>query len=205
MIAPSSQITLPPRRQQTEAAVAVASHMSTITALNPEKALRQAHQLWTAMLANNNYPTDEDTIALIANFQFPHIRDQLIPDIPGIEEPPQHILFALTESGPKWSRVEWAHQLLLHAYTRTSPQHAAAILTTIGHINWREGRGSKAHRYLKLALDNRPRLPLRQTDPSQAGTPQRHRVQNPPKHAPAKLMWASGTQLLCQKSLCEAC
>ncbi|WP_454810459.1 hypothetical protein [Paenarthrobacter nitroguajacolicus] len=26
-------------------------------------------------------------------------------------------------------------------------------MTTIGHINWWEGRGSKAHQYLQLALD----------------------------------------------------
>ncbi|MGF4041756.1 hypothetical protein ACX800_08985 [Paenarthrobacter nitroguajacolicus] len=56
-------------------------------------------------------------------------------DIPGIDEPPQHIVFAPTQTAPKWSRVEWAQQLLIHAYTRTSPQHAAPILTTIGHIN----------------------------------------------------------------------
>jgi hypothetical protein len=57
---------------------------------------------------------------------------------------------------PKWSRIEWAQQLLLHAYTRTSPEHAAPVLTAIGYINWWEGRGSKAHQFLQLALDTDP-------------------------------------------------
>jgi len=35
-------------------------------------------------------------------------------------------------------------------------QHAAPILTTIGYINWWEGRGSKAHQYMQLALDTDP-------------------------------------------------
>ncbi|MFF2840611.1 DUF4192 family protein [Paenarthrobacter sp. NPDC057981] len=30
------------------------------------------------------------------------------------------------------------------------------MLTTIGHINWWQGRGSKAHQYLQLALDTDP-------------------------------------------------
>ena len=68
----------------------------------------------------------------------------------------QQILFAQTEAAPKWSRIDWAQQLLLHAYTRTSPEHAAPVLTTIGYINWWEGRGSKAHQFLQLALDTDP-------------------------------------------------
>ncbi|BCW44918.1 DUF4192 domain-containing protein [Arthrobacter sp. StoSoilB5] len=61
---------------------------------------------------------------------------------------------------PRQHRVghasKWAKQLLLHAYTRTSPQHAAPSLTTIGYINWWQGPGSKAHQYLQLALDTDP-------------------------------------------------
>ncbi|MDR6685411.1 hypothetical protein J2Y41_000964 [Arthrobacter sp. 1088] len=108
------------------------------------------------MLDSTEYPADEDTLDLIAYFQIPHIRDQLMADIPGIDEPPQHILFAQTHAAPNWSRIEWAKQLLTHAYTLTSPEHAAPILTTIGYINWWEGRGSKAYQYLQLALDNDP-------------------------------------------------
>jgi len=40
-----------------------------------------------------------------------------------------------------------------HAYTRTSSEHAAPVLTAIGYINWWEGRGSKGHQFFELALD----------------------------------------------------
>ncbi|WP_269768477.1 DUF4192 family protein [Arthrobacter sp. YN] len=155
-IEPTNQIILPPATHEADDAVAVESCMHAIRAQAPQEAAVQASQLWKAMLDSHGFPTDEDCTALIANFQFPHIRDRLMADIPGIDEPPQNILFALTETAPQWSRVEWAQQLLLHAYTRTSPQHAAPILTTIGYINWWEGRGSKAHQYMQLALDTDP-------------------------------------------------
>jgi len=40
------------------------------------------------------------------------------------------------------------------AYTQTSNQHAAPILTAIGYINWWEGRGS--NQFLQLALEADP-------------------------------------------------
>ncbi|MFK0040649.1 DUF4192 family protein [Paenarthrobacter sp. NPDC090517] len=155
-IEPTNRIVLPAPAQEAAQAIAVDDHMTIIRALPPGVAAEQASKLWSTMLEASDFPTDEDCTALIANFQFPHIRDRLMADIPGINEPPQHILFAQTKTAPKWSRVEWAQQLLLHAYTRTSPQHAAPILTTIGYINWWEGRGSKAHQYMQLALDTDP-------------------------------------------------
>ncbi|MCB5291695.1 DUF4192 family protein [Arthrobacter sp. SO3] len=66
------------------------------------------------------------------------------------------ILLAQTNSKPHWSRVEWAEQLLLHAYTHSSTRHSAPILTAIAFINWWEGRGSKAHQFLPLALEADP-------------------------------------------------
>jgi len=155
-IEPTNLIVLPTPTHEADHATGVENCISTIRAQAPHQAAEHASQLWTAMLDSNDFPTDEDCATLIANFQFPHIRDRLMADIPGIDEPPQHILFALTETAPQWSRVEWAEQLLIHAYTRTSSQHAAPILTTIGYINWWEGRGSKAHQYLQLALDTDP-------------------------------------------------
>ena len=108
------------------------------------------------MFNSKDYPTDEDTLARIAYYQFPHIRDRLMADIPGIDEPPEHIFLAQTSTAPNWSRIEWAKQLLTHIYTLTAPEHAAPIPTTIGYIHWWEGRGSKAHQYLQLALDADP-------------------------------------------------
>ncbi|MEV4954060.1 DUF4192 domain-containing protein [Paenarthrobacter nitroguajacolicus] len=155
-IEPTSNIALPPPTHRAEHATAVENYMTTIHADFAHLAVQKAHDLWMSMLDSQDYPTDNDTTALIAYFQFPHIRDQLMADIPGIDEPPHHILFAQTQTPPQWSRIEWAQQLLLHAYTRSSPQHAAPILTTIGYINWWQGRGSKAHQYMQLALDTNP-------------------------------------------------
>lgn len=90
------------------------------------------------MFNSKDYPTDEDTLARIAY------------------EPPEHIFLAQTSTAPNWSRIEWAKQLLTHIYTLTAPEHAAPIPTTIGYIRWWEGRGSKAHQYLQLALDADP-------------------------------------------------
>ncbi|WP_396136675.1 MULTISPECIES: hypothetical protein [unclassified Arthrobacter] len=64
------------------------------------------------------------------------------------------------------------------------------MLTTIGYINWWEGRGSKAHQYMHLALDTDPgyrfaRLTDQCSEPASSppGTPQKHRIQNPTRHA----------------------
>ncbi|WP_258868488.1 DUF4192 family protein [Arthrobacter sp. RT-1] len=84
------------------------------------------------------------------------MRDRVIPDLLGVDEPTQHLRFAQIEHVPKWSRIELAQKLLLHAYTRTSAEHAAPVLTSFGYINWWEGTGSKAHQFLELALDSDP-------------------------------------------------
>jgi hypothetical protein len=139
------------------------------------------------MLDSKTFPTDEDCHALVANLQFPAMRDRLIADIPGVDEPLQQILFAQTEEPPKWSRIEWAQQLLLHAYTRTSAEHAAPVLTAIGYINWWEGRGSKAHQFLQLALDTDPTYRLARLSDQMIGSGlvagwnmnKKHRLQNP--------------------------
>ncbi|AFR28810.1 hypothetical protein ARUE_c19040 [Arthrobacter sp. Rue61a] len=93
-IEPTNRIILPPPTQEADHATAVETRMTTTRAQAPHQAARQASQLWKNMLDSNDFPTDEDCAALIANFQFPHIRDRLMADVPGINEPPQHILFA---------------------------------------------------------------------------------------------------------------
>ncbi|NSX35089.1 DUF4192 domain-containing protein, partial [Pseudarthrobacter oxydans] len=155
-IEPTDRINLPTTSQDATKAAAVEQHMETIRSQPSDAALQQGRKLWAGMLDSKDFPTDEDCHALVANLQFPTIRDRLIADIPGVDEPMQQILFVQTQHAPKWSRIEWAQQLLLHAYTRTSPEHAAPVLTTIGYINWWEGKGSKAHQFLQLALDTDP-------------------------------------------------
>jgi hypothetical protein len=155
-VEPADRITLPTTGQEAAKAAAVAHHTNKIGSLPVATATSQARDLWAGMLDSLSFPSDDDCHALVAYLQFPSIRDRLIADIPGLDEPMQHILFAQTGQAPKWSRTEWAQQLLLHAYTRTSAEHAAPVLTAIGYINWWEGRGSKAHQFLQLALDTDP-------------------------------------------------
>ncbi|MET3144155.1 MULTISPECIES: hypothetical protein [unclassified Arthrobacter] len=66
------------------------------------------------------------------------------------------VLLAQTHGGLQWSRVEWAEQLLLRAYTHSSTRHSAPLLTAVAFINWWEGRVSKAHQFRELALEARP-------------------------------------------------
>lgn len=155
-IAPTNRITLPASTKETQTADAVESCVKSMQSLNVRDAMDQARALWTEMLDAKSYPADERIISLIAGLQFPTIRDQLMADIPGIDEPMDRVLLAQTDSKPRWSRVEWAEQLLLHAYTHSSTRHSAPILTAIAFINWWEGRGSKAHQFLQLALEADP-------------------------------------------------
>jgi hypothetical protein len=155
-IEPSNRIMLPASAKESQAADAVENRVAAIQGLNNRDAMEQARTLWTEMLNAKAYPDDEQTINLIANLQFPAIRDQLMADIPGIDEPMDRVLLAQTHSKPQWSRVEWAEQLLVHAYTHSATQHSAPALTAIAFINWWEGRGSKAHQFLELALEAEP-------------------------------------------------
>jgi hypothetical protein len=124
-IAPTNHITLPASTKEGRTANAVDDRVKTIHTMNPSEALEQARTLWDDMLDAISYPNDDQTIKLIANFQAPAIRDQLMADIRGIDEPMDRVLLAQTHGGPQWSRVEWAQQLLLHAYTHSSTKLSA--------------------------------------------------------------------------------
>lgn len=155
-ISPTDRITLPVPTKEGRTADAVDNRVNTILAMSARDALKRARTLWEGMLNAVSYPNEDQTLDLIANFQAPAIRDQLMADIPGIDEPLDRVLLAQTNGGPQWSRVEWAQQLLLHAYTHSSAKHSAPILTAIAFVNWWEGRGSKAHQFLQLALGADP-------------------------------------------------
>lgn len=155
-IEPSNRITLPASTKDTQSMKAVETQVQALQCLNLLDALEQSRTLWNGMLTATTYPSDDETVSLIAGLQVPAIRDQLMADIPGIDEPMERTLLAQTHGTPQWSRVEWARQLLVHAYTHSSTKHSAPILTAIAFINWWEGRGSKAHQFLELALDADP-------------------------------------------------
>jgi hypothetical protein len=142
-IDPTNYIILPAASQDTAKATAVEHHMDTIHSQPADVALQQGRKLWADMLDSKTFPSDDDCHALVANLQFPAIRDRLIADIPGLDESMQQILFAQIDGTPKWPRIEWAQQLLLHAYTRTCPEHAAPVLTTIGYITGGKAEAAK--------------------------------------------------------------
>ncbi|MHA7141869.1 DUF4192 domain-containing protein [Arthrobacter sp. Sr33] len=169
-IEPTNRITLPASTKESLTLDAVESRVAAIQCLNHRDAMEQARTLWTEMLDAKAYPDDEQTISLIANLQFPAIRDQLMADIPGIDEPMDRILLAQTRGKPQWSRIEWAEQLLVHAYTHSATIHSAPALTAIAFINWWEGRGSKAHQFLELALDADPNYRLAKLSDQMIGT-----------------------------------
>lgn len=159
-IHPTGRVILPAPTHEAAKADAIEKRMETIRHLPHQDAMDEARLLWARMLDAKAYPSDDQTVSLIANFQFPAIRDRLMGDIPGIDEPIDQVLLAQTRAKPSWSRIEWAQQLLLHAYTQTSNHHAAPVLTAIGYINWWEGRGSKAHQFLQLAIESDPNYRL---------------------------------------------
>ncbi|MCI0142995.1 DUF4192 domain-containing protein [Arthrobacter bambusae] len=154
-VARTGRITLPQTNKEATF-YAVEDRVKSIGQSHDHGAIEKARTLWAAILEAKTYPTDDQTVALIANFQFAAIRDQLMADIPGVDGPMDQILLAQTPGKPQWSRVEWAQQVLLHAYTHSSTQHSAPLLTAIGYISWWEGHGSKAHQYLQLALEADP-------------------------------------------------
>lgn len=73
--------------------------MEAVLSRPPAAATADAHKLWNGMLTTTGNPNDQDVLGLIAYLEVPHIRDQLMADIPGIDEPPEHILFARTNAG----------------------------------------------------------------------------------------------------------
>jgi hypothetical protein len=131
-IEPTNRITLPASTKESQTLDAVENRVAAIQGLSHWDAMEQARTLWTEMLEAKTYPDDEQTIGLIANLQFPAIRDQLMADIPGIDQPMDRILLAQTHGKPQWSRIEWAEQLLDHAYTRDAKTESHLIPRT-GH------------------------------------------------------------------------
>ncbi|MFH5877279.1 DUF4192 domain-containing protein [Arthrobacter sp. NA-172] len=155
-VAPTGRVTLPSSPKEMATFDEVEDRVSSIGRSYNHRAIELARTLWAGILEANTFPSDEQTATLIANFQFPAIRDQLMADIPCVHGPMEQILLAQVPDKPEWSRVTWAEQVLLHAYTHSSTKHSAPLLTAIAYISWWEGRGSRAHQYLELALEADP-------------------------------------------------
>jgi hypothetical protein len=106
-----SSVALPTTGQAETKAAAVEQHMETTASQPTETALQHGRKLRADMLDTGTFPSHDDCHNLVANLQFPAIRDRLIADIPGGNETMQRIVFAPTEPAPKWPRIEWAQQL----------------------------------------------------------------------------------------------
>ncbi|WAH97387.1 DUF4192 family protein [Arthrobacter sp. MMS18-M83] len=124
-VARTGRITLPPSNKEATFH-AVEDRVKTIEQSRDHGAIEKARTLWAGILEAKTYPSDDQTIALIANLQFAAIRDQLMADIPGVDGPMEKILLAQTPGKPQWARVEWAQQILLHAYTLSSTRWTGA-------------------------------------------------------------------------------
>ncbi|MDO0972436.1 hypothetical protein Q1L90_12875, partial [Staphylococcus haemolyticus] len=91
-IEPTDRITLPTTKQESAKAAAVEHHVKSIASQPTGTALQHGRKLWAGMLDSKDFPSDDDCHALVANLQFPAIRDRLIADIPAVDEPMQQIL-----------------------------------------------------------------------------------------------------------------
>ncbi|WP_051388807.1 DUF4192 domain-containing protein [Arthrobacter sp. 35W] len=140
----------------------VSRHCSAIEAMSPAAATTRARSLWGSLLESTALPTDEEAAELLADFKFVSVRDRLLADIPGIDAPIGELLLAETKRSPQWNRVDRAEELLLHLYTRADGADAAPVLTSLGIIQWWEGKGTRAHQCFHHALEADPDYRLAQ-------------------------------------------
>lgn len=133
-----------------------------IEAMSPPVAIAKARTLWGSFLEGNEMPSDDQSAELLAYFKFVSVRDRLLGDVPGLNENLRDLLLAQTTQAPHWARVDRATDLLLHLYSRADQADAAPILTSLGVIQWWEGRGSRAHECFQRAQEADPDYRLAQ-------------------------------------------
>lgn len=140
----------------------IIKHIGRIEEMSPPVAIAKARTLWGSLLEGNEMPTDKQSAELLADFKFISVRDRLIGDIPGLNDNLGDLLLAQTKRAPNWRRVDRATDLLFHLYSRADRADAAPVLTTLGVIQWWEGRNSRAHDCFRRALDADPNYRLAQ-------------------------------------------
>lgn len=130
---------------------AVESALRDMTA-NPAKCLDAVYRLWVELIDHGDDPTAEQLAKVLAGLQHVGLRDQILADMPGINEPMGATLFGATDEAPQWGRIDSCEKLLRQLLTIAAPTHAAAPLTMLGHICWWKGRGTAAANYMHVAL-----------------------------------------------------
>ncbi|ALO66693.1 hypothetical protein AS189_09530 [Arthrobacter alpinus] len=130
---------------------AVESAMQAM-ATNPAKSLDAVYRIWVDLLDHGGEPTHGQLAEVLAGLQHVGLRDQILADMPGINEPMAATLFGATEEAPQWDRIGYSEKLLRQLLIIAAPTHAAAPLTMLGHICWWKGRGTAAANYMHVAL-----------------------------------------------------
>lgn len=138
---------------------AVESAMRDMTA-NPAKSLDAVYRLWMDLLDHDDEPTHDQLAEILAGLQHVGLRDQILADMPGINEPMGATLFGATDEAPQWDRIDSSEKLLRQLLTISAPTHAAAPLTMLGHICWWKGKGTAAANYMHVALTFDPHYHL---------------------------------------------
>ena len=140
----------------------IIKHVGRIEDMHPPAAIAKARTLWSGLLEGSGMPNDDQAAELLADFKFMSVRDRLLADIPGLNDNLGDLLLAQTKLAPHWGRVDRATDLLLHLYSRADGADAAPVLTSLGVIQWWEGRGSRAHECFQRALEVDPNYRLAQ-------------------------------------------
>ncbi|AIY02988.1 hypothetical protein ART_3389 [Arthrobacter sp. PAMC 25486] len=147
----------------------VLKHCLRIESMTPRAATAKARILWAGLLDGATLPTDTQSAELLADFKFISVRDRLLADIPGLEDSLGDLLLGQTKRPPQWQRVDRAQELLLHLYTRADGTDAAPVLTSLGIIQWWEGKGSRARQCFQHALEADPNYRLAQLSDQMVG------------------------------------
>ncbi|MCU6480469.1 DUF4192 domain-containing protein [Arthrobacter sp. A2-55] len=129
-------------------------------AANPAKKLDAVYRLWLDLLDRGAEPTQEQLAEVLVGLQHVGLRDQILADMPGINQPMAATLFGATEEAPQWNRIDNSEKLLKQLLTIAAPDHAAAPLTMLGHICWWKGKGTAAANYMNVALTFDPEYHL---------------------------------------------
>ncbi|WP_269939258.1 DUF4192 domain-containing protein [Arthrobacter sp. HY1533] len=121
-------------------------------ATHPAQSLAAAYRLWTEFVDHDADPTHEQLAEVLAGLQHVGLRDQILANMPGINEPMGATLLGATDEAPQWDRIDSSEKLLRQLLTIAAPTHVAAPLTMLGHICWWKGKGTAAANYMHVAL-----------------------------------------------------
>ena len=119
---------------------------------NPAKSLDAVYRLWMDLIDHGDEPTHAELAEVLAGLQHVGHRDQILADMPGINEPRGSTLIGATDEAPQWDRIDTSEKLLRQQLIIAAPTHAAAPLTMLGHICWWKGRATAAANYMHVAL-----------------------------------------------------